>query len=183
MPRTPEGHSYRPHRAFPPAPPGPRRCPSSSAWPPGRHRQQGAAVGCGMIDAIRLRHVALSALFCCPNRPSAQAVRGGYLDVKRRHCDLRPRPAGELLGAGTFQIGREVWRCFPAQARVFARPRRFGVAVGRSLPRGAPQIWHFGWACGSGCHTHTGPGALETHLQGPQLPGFSMSPGFTRPKQ
>ena len=97
----------------------------------------GPPSGAGMIDAIHVRHVALSALFCCPNRPSAQAVRGGYLRVKRRHCDPRPRPPGELLMA----------RALSKSAEEFgnASLRRLGCSLGLG-----GSAWPWAGACREG---------------------------------
>ena len=94
--------------------------------------------------------------------------------MKRRHCDPRPQPpGGSAYGGGTAQTGRGVWKCPPVKARVFARPRRFGVAVGRGLPRGAPQIGRFGQACGGGCHGNGSavntPHATQEPSNGPSL--------------
>ena len=84
----------------------------------GRRRPPAAA----MVGTIHARHAVLSAPVCCPNCPSARAIRGGHLRGKRRHCDPRPRPPREgAYRAGAFQTGRGVRKCPPAQARVFAR--------------------------------------------------------------
>ena len=92
-----------------------RRCPVDGG---GRRRPPAAA----MVGTPHARHAVLSAPVCCPNRPSARAIRGGHLRVKRRHCDPRPRPPSEgAYRAGAFQPGRGVCKCPPAQARVFAR--------------------------------------------------------------
>ena len=109
----------------------------------GGRRRPPAAV---MVGTIHARHAVLSAPVCCPNCPSARAIRGGHLRGKRRHCDPRPRPPREgAYRAGAFQTGRGVCKCPPAQARVFAR------LDGSARPRaGACREGHLrscGWSC------------------------------------
>ena len=120
--RVTEGRPIGRARAFPRGRPAGRCCVGQRRRRPvdggGRRRPPAAA----MVGTIHARHAVLSAPVCCPNCPSARAIRGGHLRGKRRHCDPRPRPPREsAYRAGAFQTGRGVCKCPPAQARVFAR--------------------------------------------------------------